>query len=153
MTITPDPGYKLSAWSVATGDGKVAAANTTPAIVTGEDNSDEQEITLTFSQHASGNYDVSATFEQMHDEYFDYMHDNAKVGGNRTGAYSAPSRTSKTAASGEDCKTNHYKFKGWVAQDEINNDGSMKDGYTLITAGSSMTASNKVYYAIWAEEE
>ena len=153
MTITPSPGYKLSAWSVATGDGKVAAANTTPAVVTGEDNSDEQEITLTFSQHTTGNYDVSATFEQMHDEYFDYMHDNAKVGGNRTGAYYAPSRDSKTAASGEDCKTNHYKFKGWVVQEEINDDGTLKSGYTLITAGSSMTASNKIYYAVWAEEE
>ena len=153
MTITPSPGYKLSDWSVATGDGKVAAANTTPAVVTGEDNSDEQEITLTFSQHTTGNYDVSATFEQMHDEYFDYMHDNVKVGGNRTGAYSAPSRTSKTAASGEDCKTNHYKFKGWVVSTEINDDGTLKSGYTLITAGTSMTASNKIYYAVWAEEE
>ena len=153
MTITPSPGYKLSDWSVATGDGKVAAANTTPAVVTGEDNSDEQEITLTFSQHTTGNYDVSATFEQMHDEYFDYMHDNAKVGPNRTGVYPAPSRTSKTAASGEDCKTNHYKFKGWVVQEEINDDGTLKSGYTLITAGSSMTASNKIYYAVWAEEE
>lgn len=153
MTITPSAGYKLSDWAVATGDGKVPASSTVPAVVTGEDNSDAQVITLMFNQHLSGDYAVSATFEQMHDEYYDYMHDNAKVGGNRTGAYSAPSRTSKTATSGEDCKTNHYKFKGWVVSTEINDDGTLKDGYTLISSGTSMTASNKIYYAVWAEEE
>ena len=153
MTITPAAGYKLSTWSVATGEGKVAPTGTSPSVVTGEDNSTEQVITLTFAQNTSGEYAVSATFEQMHDEYYDYMHDNAKVGGDRTGTYSAPSRSSKTAASGKDCKTNHYKFKGWVVQSEINDDGSPKAGYTLITAGSSMTASNKIYYAVWAEEE
>ena len=154
MTITPNAGYKLSEWSVATGDGKVAASSTSPAVVTGEDNSDEQEIALTFNQHLSGTYAVSATFEQMHDEYYDYMHDNAKVGANRTGSYSAPSRTSKTAGkTANDCKGNHYKFKGWVVSTEINDDGTLKSGYTLITAGTSMTASNKIYYAVWAEEE
>lgn len=154
MTITPNAGYKLSEWSVATGDGKVAASSTSPAVVTGEDNSDEQEIALVFNQHLSGTYAVSATFEQMHDEYYDYMHDNAKVGANRTGSYSAPSRTSKTAGkTANDCKGNHYKFKGWVVSTEINDDGTLKSGYTLITAGTSMTASNKIYYAVWAEEE
>lgn len=153
MTITPAAGYKLSEWTVATGDGKVAASSTSPAVVTGEDNSDEQEIALTFNQHLSGTYAVSATFEQMHDEYYDYMHDNAKVGGNRTGSYFAPSRTSKTAGkTANDCKGNHYKFKGWVVSSEINDDGTLKSGYTLITAGTSMTASNKIYYAVWAEE-
>ena len=153
MTITPSAGYKLSDWAVATGDGKVAASSTVPTVVTGEDNSDAQVITLTFNQHLSGDYAVSATFEQMHDEYYDYMHDNAKVGANRTGAYSAPSRTSKTPTSGEDCKTDHYKFKGWVVSTEINDDGTLKGGYTLISSGTSMTASNKIYYAVWAEEE
>ena len=152
MTITPDPGYKLKTFEVATGDGKVAASSTSPAVVVDEDNSDAQVITLTFAQNASGNYDVTATFEQMHDEYYDYMHDNGKVGGNRIGTYSAPNKTSKTATTGADCKENHYKFKGWVVADEINEDGTLKSGYTLITSGSSMTASNKIYYAVWAEE-
>ena len=152
MTITPAAGYKLKTWAVTTGVGYVDADDTDPAVVTDEDNSTPQPIALTFNQHKSGTYAVAATFEQMHDEYYDYMHDNAKVGSNRTGAYSAPSRTSKTATSGEDCKTNHYKFKGWVDKEEINDDGTLKDGYTLISSGTSMTASNKVYYAVWAEE-
>lgn len=153
MTITPAAGYKLKTFEVATGDGKVAASSTSPAVVVDEDNSDAQVITLTFAQNANGNYDVTATFEQMHDEYYDYMHDNAKVGLNRTGVYPAPSRTSKTATKGTECKENHYKFKGWVVAEEINTDGTLKSGYTLITSGTSMTASNKIYYAVWAEEE
>lgn len=154
MTITPDAGYKLKTWAVATGDGKVDASSTSPAVITDDDDIGEQEISLTFDQHTSGTYAVTATFEQMKDQYYDYMHDNAKVGGDRTGAYSAPTRTSKTAGKTDnDCKGNHYKFKGWVVSSEVNDDGTLKDGYTLISGGASMTASNKIYYAIWAEEE
>lgn len=153
MTITPDPGYKLKTFEVAAGDGKVAASSTSPDVAVDEDNSDAQVITLTFAQNAEGNYDVTATFEEMHDEYYDYMHANAKQGANRTGVYNAPSLSSKTATTGADCKENHYKFKGWVAENEINENGTLKGGYTLISGGTSMTASNKKYYAVWAEEE
>ena len=153
MTITPDAGYKLKTFEVATGDGKVAASSTSPDVKVDENNSDAQVITLTFAQNAEGNYDVTATFEEMHDEYYDYMHANAKQGANRTGVYNAPSLSSKTATTGADCKENHYKFKGWVAENEINENGTLKGGYTLISGGTSMTASNKKYYAVWAEEE
>ena len=65
LTITPDLGYQLTSWTVATGDGKVAAKTTSPAVATNNNSSAVQNITLTFAQDADGNYDVTAAFGLM----------------------------------------------------------------------------------------
>ena len=65
MTIDPADGYQLSSFAVATGDGKVAAKTTSPSIVTGNNSSEAQEITLTFAEDANGAYNVTASFTLM----------------------------------------------------------------------------------------
>ena len=55
---------------------------------------------------------------------------------------------------GTACEGTHYKFMGWVEASYINEDGSLKDGYTLIPGSESgHCADTKTFYAIWAEEE
>ena len=152
MTITPAAGYQLTNFSVATGDGTVAPSSTSPAVVTNNNSSAAQVITLTFAENATGTYTVTPTFTAMRDRFYDYMHDNGQKY-NKDGAYTVPSLNNETAASSGDCRTTHYKFMGWVVEDEINDDGSLQTGYTLITSGNSAAATNKNYYAVWAEED
>ena len=55
---------------------------------------------------------------------------------------------------GDGCEGKHYIFMGWVEADYINEDGTLKDGFTLIPASQSgQCADGKTFYAIWAEEE
>ena len=65
MTITPAAGYQLHTFSVATGDGKVAAKSMSADVVLDNNSSAPQVITLTFAKDADGDYDVTATFTLM----------------------------------------------------------------------------------------
>lgn len=65
MTIDPADGYQLTTFSVATGDGKVAAKSMSADVELNNNSSEPQEITLTFAQDADGAYDVTATFAEM----------------------------------------------------------------------------------------
>jgi uncharacterized repeat protein (TIGR02543 family) len=65
MTITPAAGYQLSSYAVATGDGKVAAKSMSAEVVTNNNSSAAQNITLTFDEDANGAYDVTAAFSEM----------------------------------------------------------------------------------------
>lgn len=65
MTITPAAGYQLHTFSVATGDGKVAAKSMSADVVLDNNSSAAQVITLTFAKDADGAYDVTATFAEM----------------------------------------------------------------------------------------
>lgn len=65
MTITPAAGYQLSSYAVATGDGKVAAKSMSAEVVTNNNSSAAQNITLTFAEDANGAYDVTASFSLM----------------------------------------------------------------------------------------
>ena len=154
MTIAPGAGYQLTSFEVTTGDGQIAPKAMSDEVVTGNNSSAAQNITLTFAEDADGAYDVTATFTVMQDKYYDYMHANG-LQYTKNGNYgTVPTLTNQSEASGEDCTTNHYKFKGWVAADEVNEDGSLKTGYTLIAGGTTgKSATNTSYYAVWAEEE
>lgn len=65
MTIDPADGYQLHTFSVATGDGKVAAKSMSADVVLDNNSSAPQVITLTFAKDADGDYDVTATFTEM----------------------------------------------------------------------------------------
>lgn len=65
MTIDPDDGYQLDAFSVTTGDGYIAAKSTSPTPVEDNNSSDAQDITLTFAKDADGDYEVNAIFSEM----------------------------------------------------------------------------------------
>ncbi len=65
MTITPATGYQLHTFSVATGDGKVAAKSMSADVALDNNSSAAQVITLTFAKDADGAYDVTATFAEM----------------------------------------------------------------------------------------
>lgn len=104
----------------------------------------------------SSNVTITATWTNKQDTYYDYMHENTAVGktyyATRSGSYTTPTLSDETP--GEACEGTHYKFMGWVESAYINEDGTLKDGYTLIPGSESgQCADNKTFYAIWAEEE
>lgn len=89
------------------------------------------------------------------DTYTDQIHGQVIV--NQCGSYYAPS-CADTADPGAatDCTTTHYKFMGWINEDDRNAPGVKDDAWYiahLITAGTSMTADGTNYYAVWAKEE
>lgn len=87
------------------------------------------------------------------DYFIDIMHDNETI--EKQGSYSMPAALSD-ASKGEDthCDEKHYHFIGWVESSYIDEDGTLKDGYTIYPAGDSgHTAANKTFYAIWAKED
>ena len=122
-------------------------------------------VFLRFSCSANSLYLYSATISYtdinfcsnpvcVFDYFIDIMHD--KVVSDQSGTYSMPAITGGDASKGDDtyCDEKHYHFLGWVEDTDINDDGTLKDGYTLYPAGhSGHTAANKTYYAIWAKEE
>ncbi len=65
LTITPEAGYQLHSYDVATGGGKVATKSVSPAISLDNNSSAVQNITLTFADEANGAYDVTASFSLM----------------------------------------------------------------------------------------
>lgn len=65
LTITPEAGYQLHSYDVATGVGKVATKSVSPDISLDNNSSAVQNITLTFASGANGAYDVTASFTEM----------------------------------------------------------------------------------------
>ena len=100
-----------------------------------------------FSCYESGNNDVKIYKRQAtrYDYFKDIMHDN--VVANQSGSYSISDQSADATLVGS-----HYKFVGWVAEDEIKADGTLESGYTLIAPGTAMTANGTTYYAIWATD-
>lgn len=98
----------------------------------------------------------SATFNSNPDCTYDYFVDN--MHGNETttkqGTYSMPAALSDATPGDDYCAETHYHFVGWLSEDYVNADGTLKSGYEdyLYEPGhSGHTANNKTYYAIWAE--
>ena len=88
----------------------------------------------------------------VYDWFIDIMHDNETI--EKQGSYSMPSALSDASKGATYCDEKHYHFLGWVEESEINDDGTLKSGYTLYPAGhSGHTAANTTYYAVWGEEK
>ena len=87
-----------------------------------------------------------------YDWFVDIMHDNTMV--EKQGSYSMPAALSDASKGDDYCDEKHYHFLGWVEDSDLNDDGTLKDGYTLYPAGDAgHTANNKTYYAVWGKEE
>ena len=151
-TVSVTNGYKVTALSFALSTGTYTI-DTDPATVLPLTAS--QDFTLTFAQnHAAATLTTTATVVALQDKYYDYMHDNA-LKHTKSGNYgTAPTLDSKSVATEAGCMDNHYKFIGWVISTDVNDDGSLKGGYTLIPGGATgKYATGATYIAVWAEEE
>lgn len=155
MTITPNPGYKLTSWST-TG---VTPASVSPAVATsGDDSKSAQAITVTFTQNTTtGTYTANATFTAMVDHFIDKLHETTGYTESDNHAesakYTVPNLSDKSAPSDETCEQLHYKFVGWVAADDVDSDGTLIGSPTILTGGTTNhPASDKTYWAIWAKE-
>ena len=75
--------------------------------------------------------------------------------GDYCGTYEAPTIADKTKVSASEqtrvCDHDHYHFVGWVATGITGSQENEPDG--LIKAGTTMTATGKTYYAVWAQEK
>jgi len=146
-TVTPANGFQCTALGFSGGSVSVSPAIPEPFVPY----TAATAYTLTFDQNTDATLATTVTFTALVDNYIDRMHYNATV--EKSGDYgTVPSLSSETK--GEDvCSESHYKFMGWVAEDEINADGSLKSGYTLISGGATgKYATGTNYYAVWAEE-
>ena len=112
--------------------GAVAAAN---VVVSVEANSLSQNVAIPASSIAAA------------DTYIDRMHGAEPT--NECGSYSAPVLDDGDMETGTDCQKNYAIFQGWVAEDDINLDGTLKAGATIVAGGASKTASGTTYYSIW----
>jgi len=115
------------------GDAGAVAANN--IVVSVEANSLSQNVAIPAST-------ISAA-----DTYIDRMHGNSTS--YECGSYSAPELDDGDMVSGTDCQKNYAIFQGWVTADQINLDGTLKAGATVISEGSEMTASGTTYYSVW----
>lgn len=128
--------------------------------------------TLNASATAGTNYskpsDASAQIRvKCVDTYKDFIHNKTiKVYGSGTAVtdgkmedwgsgYTVPYIEDNAEETSGSCQQTHYKFMGWVSEDDINiADGTFKTGWTLIQAGTeSKLATTKTYYAVWAKLE
>ena len=94
----------------------------------------------------SKNVAVSGTVSAA-DTYIDRMHGNSTT--YKCLSYNAPDLDDGDMETGTDCEKNYAIFQGWVAADDINLDGTLKAGATVISEGTSMTASGTTYYSVW----
>ena len=128
--------------------------------------------TLNASATAGTNYskpsDASAQIRvKCVDTYKDFIHNKTiKAYGSGTAVtdgkmedwgsgYTVPYIDDNAEETSGSCQQTHYKFMGWVSEDDINiADGTFKPGYTIVTAGTEEKRStSKTYYAIWAKLE
>lgn len=128
--------------------------------------------TLNASATAGTNYskpsDASAQIRvKCVDTYKDFIHNKTiKAYGSGTAVtdgkmedwgsgYTVPYIEDNAEETSGSCQQTHYKFMGWVSEDDINiADGTFKTGWTLIQAGTaSKPATTKTYYAVWAKLE
>ena len=85
-----------------------------------------------------------------YDWFFDIMHDNETI--EKQGTYSAPAAPSDESK-GSYCEGEHYHFLGWIEEQYLNANGTMSDATKLKAPGTSITADNKTFYAVWGKDE
>lgn len=148
-TVTPTNGYQCTALSFTRSDSE----DLTPDPAISVPFTGAASYNLTFEQNADGvTLNTTVTFVALIDHYIDNMHYNTTQ--NKSGNYgTAP--TLSDESKGEQCTGLHYRFIGWIPEEDMN----MTTGVPTTTAnmvaggatGKYATGTN--YYAIWAEEE
>ena len=148
-TVTPSNGYQCTVLSFTRSDSEDLTPD--PAIsvpFTGAQNYD-----LTFEQNADGvTLNTTVTFVALIDHYIDNMHYNTTQ--NKSGGYgTAPTLSDETK--GEQCTGLHYKFIGWIPEEDMNMTTGVPTTTENMVAGGATGkyATGTNYYAIWAEEE
>ena len=100
----------------------------------------------------SSNVTITAQWGVAYEDTFKDMQ-NGNSDKHRTGVYSQSTPTLSDITPGEGCGGQHYKFIGWVKSTYVNDDGSLKDGATIVPGGESgHAATGDTYYAIWGED-
>lgn len=158
MTITPNAGYYLSAYT--TGAGSVSTTNS-PSISTGTSATAAQTPTLTFGTNTNGTYTAGATFTALVDHFIDNIQGTSGFTGDgkaKSGDYSASASMAELTLSdgdkttGSSCRKEHYHFVGWVtAATRTSKDGGPYLPADLVTITGIATGTT--YYAVWAMEE
>ena len=127
--------------------------------------------TVTATLAAGTNYNGANTTCEVRvkrvDTYVDFIHNKTikEYSGGATvvdgkmndwgSGYTVPKIDDNAEETSGSCQQTHFKFIGWVSEDDINiADGTFKSGYTIVTAGTTeKAATSKTYYAIWAKLE
>ena len=147
MTITPNAGYYLSAYSKS----GVNTSNT-PSITTGTSATAAQTPTLTFGQDTNGTYTAGATFTALVDHFIDNIQETSGftgAGKAKSGDYSGSlaelTLSDGDKTTGSNCRKGHYHFAGWVTEANA----SAPEGEIETLDGH---ATGTTYYAVWERE-
>lgn len=148
-----------SSWTVSISDGAAAITSVayptrsiqyntgSPRFACYEGTQQAVQLYKLCSNKITYNSNPNCTF----DSFLDIMHDN--VIAVQVGTYAMPEVSDASKGDDTYCDEKHYHFMGWVEDTYINDNGTLKDGYTLYPAGhAGHTAANKTFYAIWAKE-
>ena len=143
-------GAKITMASSSGGTTTVTNINSTAITLTSGGSSQNRisSININYTAHTYKSNPV-CTF----DYFVDNMHGNATT--TQEGTYSMPAALSDADKGDEYCAETHYHFVGWLSEDYVNADGTLKSGYEsyLYEPGhSGHTANNTTYYAIWVTD-
>ena len=102
--------------------------------------------------------DATTTYDSnpdcTYDYFYDIMHGNEIDA--KQGTYAMPAAPDDATPGDDYCGEKHFHFIGWLEEQYINDDGTLKDGgaaYIIPAGDTGHTANNKNYYAIWSKVE
>lgn len=147
-----DRGWEFAGWKKGSAQASTTSA---PILLTGTYIPLSNETLYAVYKVTDG---VTTTYNSnpncTYDYYYDIMHGNEIE--EIQGVYTVPAALSDATPGDEHCSEKHHHFIGWLEEEYINEDGSLKDGAMshIVPAGETgHTAANKKYYAIWSKIE
>lgn len=144
ITLTKDicDGYTVGDWTVHKTD------------------DESTTVTVTSNQFTMPAYDVTVKLSTTAkvDHFKDNMHKTTGYTGDGMAVsgcdQTVPTISDKGSPADESCKATHYKFVGWVDEDYVDTDGTLKTGYSIVSGSTTdWDATGTTYIAIWGVKE
>lgn len=144
-------GWVFAGWKKGSAQASTTSA---PTLLTGTYIPVTNETLYAVYKVTDGGTTYNSNPNCTYDYYYDIMHGNEI--GEIQGVYMVPAALSDAEPGESFCGEKHHHFIGWLEEEYINEDGSLKDGAMshIVPAGETgHTAANKKYYAIWSKIE
>lgn len=144
-------GWEFAGWKKSSAQASTTSA---PTLLTGTYIPVSNETLYAVYKVTDGVTTYNSNPNCTYDYYYDIMHGNEIE--EIQGVYTVPAALSDAEPGESFCGEKHHHFIGWLEEEYINEDGSLKDGAMshIVPAGETgHTAANKKYYAIWSKIE
>ena len=144
-------GWEFAGWKKGSAQASTTSA---PTLLTGTYIPLSNETLYAVYKVTDGVTTYNSNPNCTYDYYYDIMHGNEIE--EIQGVYTVPAALSDAEPGESFCGEKHHHFIGWLEEEYINEDGSLKDGAMshIVPAGETgHTAANKKFYAIWSKIE